>query len=155
MWVSGTFCDKGRKCENGPNLPLGSLEVLFMENQAQNSKCIMKKKLMMLWQERIKMIITKVQKKHKNIKVWNFDPQSLGGGNWERLWGREGKFPPIPIFSLLRFGIVKIFPNSVSFCSQVSTLWGKRGSTGLKLQSTVTRRRKLREIVRKRGKFPL
>ena len=28
----GRFCDKGRKCENGPNLPLGSLEVLIMEN---------------------------------------------------------------------------------------------------------------------------
>ena len=25
--VSGTFCDKGQKCENGPNLPLDSLEV--------------------------------------------------------------------------------------------------------------------------------
>ena len=25
--MSGTFCDKGQKCENGPNLPLGSLEV--------------------------------------------------------------------------------------------------------------------------------
>ena len=53
-WVSGTFCDKCRKCENGPNLPLGSLEVFIMENQAQNSKCIMNKKLMVLWQERIK-----------------------------------------------------------------------------------------------------
>ena len=25
----GRFCDKGRKCENGPNLPLGSLEVFI------------------------------------------------------------------------------------------------------------------------------
>ena len=44
----GRFCDKGRKCENGPNLPLGSLEVFIMENQAQNSKCIMNKRLMVL-----------------------------------------------------------------------------------------------------------
>ena len=25
--LSRTFCDKGQKCENDPNLPLGSLEV--------------------------------------------------------------------------------------------------------------------------------
>ena len=25
----GRFCDKGRKCKNGPNLPLGSLEVFI------------------------------------------------------------------------------------------------------------------------------
>ena len=47
-----------------------------------------------LWQERIKMLITKVQKKHKNI-------------------------------------------------------------TGLKLRPTITKKRKLREVVRKRGKVPL
>ena len=27
--VSGTFCDKGQKCENGPNLSLGSLKVFI------------------------------------------------------------------------------------------------------------------------------
>ena len=26
-------------------------------------------------------------------QVWNFDSQSPGGGNWERLWGRKGRFP--------------------------------------------------------------
>ena len=26
----GRFCDKGRKCENNPNLPLGSLEVFIL-----------------------------------------------------------------------------------------------------------------------------
>ena len=41
----GRFCNKGRKCENGPNLPLSSLEVFIEENQAQNSKCIMNKRL--------------------------------------------------------------------------------------------------------------
>ena len=49
---------------------------------------------------------------------------------------REGS--PIPIFSPLRFGIVRIFPSSVGFCSQVSALWGKCGSIGLKLRPTVT-----------------
>ena len=44
---------------------------------------------------------------------------------------REGS--PIPIFPPLRFGIVRVFPSSVDFCSQVSALWEKRGSTGLKL----------------------
>ena len=43
-----SFCDKGGKCENGPNLPLGSLEVFIVENQAQNSKSIMNERLMML-----------------------------------------------------------------------------------------------------------
>ena len=42
----GHFCNKGRKCKNGPNLPLGSLEVFIVENQTQNSKCIMNKRLM-------------------------------------------------------------------------------------------------------------
>ena len=50
---------------------------------------------------------------------------------------------------------MKMFPGSVGFGSQVSALWGKRGSIGLKLQPTVTEKRKLREIVRKRGKVPL
>ena len=66
---------------------------------------------------------------------------------------REGF--PIPIFPLLRFGIVRIFLRLVGFCSQVSALWGKRGSTGLKLRPTVTQRRKLREFMRKRGKVPM
>ena len=77
------FCDKGQKCENGPNLPLDSLEVFIVENQVQNSKCIMNK-----------VLITKVQKKHKNI-------------------------------------------------------------TDLKLRPTVSEKKKLREVVRKRRKVPL
>ena len=54
------FCDKGRKCENGPNLSLSSLEVFIMKNQVQNSKCIMNKRLMVLWQKRITMLVTKM-----------------------------------------------------------------------------------------------
>ena len=42
---------------------------------------------------------------------------------------REGS--PILIFSPLRFEIVNIFSSSVGFCSQVSALWGKCGSTSL------------------------
>ena len=151
--MSGTFCDKGQKCENGSNLPSGSLEVLFMENQAQNSKCIINKRLMVLWQEKIKMLITKVQKKQK--KNSETSTHSHPEEESERGCEKEREGSPIPIFSPLRFGIVRIFPSSVGFCSQVSAIWGKRGSTGLKLQPIVTRRRKLREVMRKRGKVPL
>ena len=48
-----------------------------------------------------------------------------------------------------------MFLGLMGFCSQVSALWGKRGSTGLKLRPTVTQKRKLREVMRKRGKVPL
>ena len=27
--MSGTFCNKGQKCKNGPNLPLGYLDVII------------------------------------------------------------------------------------------------------------------------------
>ena len=65
---------------------------------------------------------------------------------------REGS--PIPIFSPLKFRILRIFHNSMGFCSQVSALWGKCGLTSLKLWPTIIWRRKLREVMRKRGKFP-
>ena len=32
--LSGTFCNKDQKCENGPNLPLGSLEVFIGEESS-------------------------------------------------------------------------------------------------------------------------
>ena len=38
---------------------------------------------------------------------------------------------PVPIFPPLRFRIVRMFPGSMGFNFQVSTLWEKRGSTGL------------------------
>ena len=44
---------------------------------------------------------------------------------------REGS--PVLIFPPLRFRIVRMFLGSVGFCSKVSALWGRRGSTGLKL----------------------
>ena len=66
---------------------------------------------------------------------------------------REG--PPVPIFPPLRFKIVRMFPDLVGFYFQVLALWGKRGSVGLKLRPTIIKKRKLREVVRKRGKVPL
>ena len=42
------FYNKGRKCKNDSNLPLDSLDVFIVENQTQNSKCIMNKRLMVL-----------------------------------------------------------------------------------------------------------
>ena len=93
---------------------------------------------MVLRQERIKMLITKMQKKYKKHNKSETSTHShlkkeIEGGRKEE---REGS--PIPIFPPLRLGIVRIFPSSVAFCSQVSTLWGKRGSIGLKLRPTVT-----------------
>ena len=36
-----------------------------------------------------------------------------------------------------------MFPSSMGFCSQVSALWGKHGSIGLKLRPTVTPEEKI------------
>ena len=150
----GRLCDKDKKCKNGPNLPLGSLEVLIVENQAQNSKCIMNKRLMVFWQERIKMLITKVQKKPKNITGLEIRPTVTEKRKLREVERKRRKVPLYPIFPSLRFKIVRMFPGSVGFCSQVSTLWRKCGLTSLKLRLTITWRRKLREVMRKRGKVP-
>ena len=96
-----------------------------------------------------------MQKKHKKhnrleTSTHSHTEEEIEGGHEEE---REGS--PVPIFPPLRFRIAKIFPDFVGFCSQVSTLWGKRGSTGLKLRPTVTQKRKLREVMRKRRKVPL
>ena len=45
----------------------------------------------------------------------------------ERGCEEEKESSPVPIFPPLRFRIVKMFPDSVDFCSQVLALWGKRG----------------------------
>ena len=105
----GRLCDKDQKCENGPNLPLGSLEVLIVENQAQNSKCIMNKRLMVLWQERIKMLITKVQKKPKNITGLEIRPTVTEKRKLREVERKRGKVPLYPIFPSLRFKIVRMF----------------------------------------------
>ena len=51
----------------------------------------------------------------------------------ERGCEEEREIFPVPIFPPLRFRIVRMFLGAVGFGSQVSALWGKRGSTGLKL----------------------
>ena len=56
----GYFCNKGRKCENDPNLPLGSLEVFIGGESSPKFTMYRKQRLMVLWQERIKMLIKKV-----------------------------------------------------------------------------------------------
>ena len=73
----------------------------------------------------------------------------------ERGHEEEKEGSPVPIFPPPSFGIMRMFPGSVGFGSQVSTLWGKRVSTSLKLRPTITQKRKLREVVTKRGKVPL
>ena len=78
------------------------------------------------------MLITKVQKKHKNITGLKFRPtvtekRKLRGCEEEK----EGS--PVPVFPPLRFIIVRMFPSLMGFCSQVSALWEKRGLTDLKL----------------------
>ena len=57
---------------------------------------------------------------------------------------REGSL--VPIVPPLRFRIMRMFPSSVGFCSQVSALWGKCGSTSLKLQPLVIEKTKLRGV---------
>ena len=74
------------------------------------------------------MIITKVQKKQKK-KKFETSTHSQSEEEIESGCEEEREGSPIPIFSPLRFGIVRIFPSSVGFCSQVSALWGKCGST--------------------------
>ena len=56
----GRFCDKGRKCKNSLNLPLGSLEVFIGGESSPKFTMYRKQRLMVLWQERITMLITKV-----------------------------------------------------------------------------------------------
>ena len=45
----------------------------------------------------------------------------------ERGWEKEREGSSVPIFSPLKFRIVRMFPGSVGFYSQVSVLWEKRG----------------------------
>ena len=46
--VSGTFCDKGQKCENGPNLLLGSLELFIYGESSPKFTMYKKQRLMVL-----------------------------------------------------------------------------------------------------------
>ena len=46
--VSGTFCDKGRKCENDTNFPLGFLEVFICGESSPKFIMYRKQRLMVL-----------------------------------------------------------------------------------------------------------
>ena len=70
-----------------------------MENQAQDSQCIKKQRLMVLWQERIKMLTTKVQKKHKNIIGLKFRPIVTQKKKLREVMRKRGKVPLYPYFT--------------------------------------------------------
>ena len=42
------FCDKGQKCENGPNLPLGSLKVIICGESSPKFQMYNEQRLMVL-----------------------------------------------------------------------------------------------------------
>ena len=153
--LSGTFCNKGEKCENGPNLPLSSLEVFICGESSPKFTMYRKTKangsLTRENQNANNKSVEKVQK-HNKSKTSTHSHQEEG---IERGCEEEREGSPVPIFPPLRFRIVRMFPGSVGFDSQVSTLQRKRGSTSLKFWPTIIEKRKLREVVRKRGKVPL
>ena len=94
----GRFCDKGQKCENSPNLPLGSLEVFVYEKSSPKFTMYKKQRLMVLWQERIKMLTTKVQKKYKNITGLKFRPTVTQKRKLREAVRKRGKAPLYPYF---------------------------------------------------------
>ena len=59
-------------------------------------------------------------------QVRNFDSRSTRKGNWERLWGREERFP-VPIFPPTSFEIVKLLIGWMGFYSEVSSILEERG----------------------------
>ena len=134
----GHFCNKGKKCENGTNLSLGSLEVFIVDNQAQNFKCIINKRLMVLWQKRIKMLITKVQKTIKNNRS-KISTHSHPEEGIERCCKEEREGSPTPIFPPPSFEIVRLLTGWMGFCSQISAMWVERGSPLYELKRVLYR----------------
>ena len=62
----------------------------------------------------------------KSIQVWNFDLQSTRRGNWERLWGRDGRFYCTHISTPKLQNCENVgWLNRI--CSKVSVMWVKRG----------------------------
>ena len=94
----GCFCDKGWKCENGPNLPLGSLEVFIYGELSPKFTMYRKQRLMVLWQEKIKMLITKVQKKHKNITGLKLRPTVIEKRKLRKVVRKRGNVSLYPYF---------------------------------------------------------
>ena len=123
----GRFCDKGQKCKISPNLPLDSLEVFICgESRPKFQMFNEQKAIGALTREKSKCHNWNTRKCRKSTLVWNFDPQLARRGNWERLWGREGRFPCIHI-STLRFRIMKMLASWMGFYSKISTLRVERG----------------------------
>ena len=90
----GRFCDKGQKCKISLNLSLGSLEVFICgESSPKFQMYNAKKAIGALTREKSKCHNWNTRKCRKSTQVRNFDLQSVRRGNWERLWGREGRFP--------------------------------------------------------------
>ena len=80
---------------------------------------------MVFWQERIKILITKVHKKHKNITSLKFQPTITEKRELREVVRKRRKVPLYPYFHPLRFRILRMFLGLVGFCSRVLALWGK------------------------------
>ena len=80
---------------------------------------------MVFWQERIKILITKVHKKHKNITDLKFQPTITEKRELREVVRKRRKVPLYPYFHPLRFRILRMFLGLVGFCSRVLALWGK------------------------------
>ena len=90
----GTFCDKGQKCKISPNLSLGSLEMFICGESNPKFQIYNKQKANgALIREKSKKHNWNTRKCRKCTQVWNFNLHSARRENWERLWGREGRFP--------------------------------------------------------------
>ena len=92
--MSRSFCYKGQKCMISPNFPLDSLEVIICGESSQKFQMYNEQKANgTLTREKSKCHNWNTRKCRKSIRVRNFDPQSARRGNWERFWGRQGRFP--------------------------------------------------------------
>ena len=94
----GRVCDKGQKCKNGPNLPLTSLEVFICGESNPKFTMYRKQRLMVLGQEIIKMLVTKVQKKHKNITSLKLRPIVTEKRKLREVVRKGGKVTLYPYF---------------------------------------------------------
>ena len=95
----GPFCDLGKKCKISPNLPLVSLQVFICGRSSPKFQMYNEQKANgALTREKSKCHNWNAEKCLKTTQVRNFDSQSARRENWERLWGREGRFPLYPYF---------------------------------------------------------
>ena len=78
-----------------------------MENQAQNSKCIMNKMLMVLYQERNQNVKTEIQENAEKVYRSEISTHSQQE-EIERGCKEEREGSPVPIFSPLSFRILRM-----------------------------------------------